>query len=316
MPVLAPAIFIPLVNQFLAHWAHADVESGGPVVLAGGVNRASLEALRGTLNAQQTALIDKINGREMARGGIQQQGGALCERLKQFNGRVRVLFPVGRFVEALPGVPDVAAALDKVLGPMDDAVAIWSAIEAAGTSFVLAGDYARADFEIDLAALKTVYAEYRAALIAVKLARGARNETQDAIYPILKQYRQAVPTYFGEGSVLANSLPRLTPKRGHTPEPVAAQASWDAERQRAKITWEPSEEATLKRYQVRVCRGPSYDEDEAAVLANVDPEAPREVFTLDGLPQPGSQASYKVFVILTTDNERGSPPVTVTRPPG
>lgn len=32
------------------------------------------------------------------------------------------------------------------------------------------------------------------------------------------------------------------------------------------------------------------------------------------LGTPGNAASYKVYVILTTGNERGSNPVTITRP--
>ena len=31
-------------------------------------------------------------------------------------------------------------------------------------------------------------------------------------------------------------------------------------------------------------------------------------------PPPGDAASYKVYVILTTGNERGRNPVTITRP--
>lgn len=50
------------------------------------------------------------------------------------------------------------------------------------------------------------------------------------------------------------------------------------------------------------------------VLAAHGPNDPREFVTSYGLNQPGAQAAYKVFVILTTDNESGSAAMIVERP--
>jgi hypothetical protein len=41
---------------------------------------------------------------------------------------------------------------------------------------------------------------------------------------------------------------------------------------------------------------------------------PQEFLTGFGLTQPGTEASFKVYVILTTGNEAGSAPMTVERP--
>lgn len=52
----------------------------------------------------------------------------------------------------------------------------------------------------------------------------------------------------------------------------------------------------------------------AIVIATHTPADAREFLTGFGLTQPGTQASFKVFVILETGNEAGSPAMTVERP--
>ncbi len=49
-------------------------------------------------------------------------------------------------------------------------------------------------------------------------------------------------------------------------------------------------------------------------MASVAKDAPREVLTLHGLGTPGSTALFRVYVVLTTGNERGSGTVAITRP--
>jgi hypothetical protein len=44
------------------------------------------------------------------------------------------------------------------------------------------------------------------------------------------------------------------------------------------------------------------------------PTDPLEFLTLSGLAASGDVATFKVYVILTTGNEKGSNTVTITRP--
>ena len=61
-------------------------------------------------------------------------------------------------------------------------------------------------------------------------------------------------------------------------------------------------------------QGDTPDEDFAEVIANHTPGEPREFVTSFGLGEPGVHMVFKVFVILTTDNEAGSAPMVVQRP--
>ncbi len=65
---------------------------------------------------------------------------------------------------------------------------------------------------------------------------------------------------------------------------------------------------------MRYVPGARYDSDDESVVATVGPDEPREMWTGTGLGRPGAQASYKVYVLLTTGNERGSDAVVVSRP--
>jgi len=49
-------------------------------------------------------------------------------------------------------------------------------------------------------------------------------------------------------------------------------------------------------------------------VGNVSATGLREFFTDAGLAASGNVASFKVYVILTTSNEKGSNTLTITRP--
>jgi hypothetical protein len=123
-----------------------------------------------------------------------------------------------------------------------------------------------------------------------------------------------MPTFFAADHALVQSLPRLTPEPGSTPAAVTITVEWVASTQMAKITWSASTAADLYQYEIRFCAGPTYNTDVESVIGNVSPMAPREFFTDAGLVTVGNVASFKVYVITTTGNEKGSNDVAVTRP--
>ena len=60
--------------------------------------------------------------------------------------------------------------------------------------------------------------------------------------------------------------------------------------------------------------GSDYKSEDEVVLVTLPKDAPR-VFRSDfSLSEPGTTASFKVYVILITGNEAGSVAVTVARP--
>ena len=61
--------------------------------------------------------------------------------------------------------------------------------------------------------------------------------------------------------------------------------------------------------------GPDYASDDEVVVDNVPASAPRVLNTAAGLTVPGLTAGFKVYVITSTGNERGSNDVYVERPP-
>jgi hypothetical protein len=134
------------------------------------------------------------------------------------------------------------------------------------------------------------------------------------IYDILKLYRAKLPTKFPAGHALLDSLPDLTPAAGHTPDAVEVTAVWDAAAVKGKITWTESPEATLSHYEVRGVAGDVYVSADETLLASVAPADAREFLTDFALSVPGVVAGFKVYVVLTTGNERGSEAVFVTRP--
>jgi len=133
------------------------------------------------------------------------------------------------------------------------------------------------------------------------------------VYQRLKQYRQAVLATFPSASPLVESLPKITPPRGSTPDPVNASAAWDPALLKARVSHTASADPDLDHYELRACFGTRWRTAEAVVIGN-HPPGTLEFLTDDGLVAPGSRVFYKVYVVLTTMNERGSNTVSVTRP--
>jgi hypothetical protein len=99
---------------------------------------------------------------------------------------------------------------------------------------------------------------------------------------------------------LRETLNAATAPPGHTSAPVNASAVFHAPDQ-AKIAYDASAEATLSRYELRGTPGEKYKEEEDAItLSTRLPADARGFLTGFGLTQPGTRASYKVFVIPET----------------
>ncbi len=79
------------------------------------------------------------------------------------------------------------------------------------------------------------------------------------------------------------------------------------------MTWTPSTNPNLYHYSVRTSPGPKYKAADESVVAE-GAKTDTSFSTDEGLVSPGATALFRVYVVLTTANEKGSNTVSVTRP--
>lgn len=321
MPISGAGSYIPTINQFLPHWADVNTALGasGPLVLPGGVAVADLTALRDQLEAIAASLQGKLNDAQLASADVAQKKLALMGRLAEFNRKVRGFLSHTIYAAALPEVPTASSAPGIILEAMDDMASLWSKINAAAIlgftgPLTLLNAYPIATLSTDLAALKAAYAASQVANQDVDLERKLRLAAQDKAYAVLRDYRKAIAGQFAEADPLVLTLPKLSPEPGATPDPVTAKIVWDATQQKAKLGWSASTDDSLSHYEVRFCAGENYSTENESTLGTITPAEPREFLTDTGLVTPGEIASFKLYVVLTTGNEKGGNTVTITRP--
>ncbi|HVJ44789.1 MAG TPA: hypothetical protein VM511_00275, partial [Luteolibacter sp.] len=248
-----------------------------------------------------------------ARADIEIRKAALHDRLVQFNGKLRSLQPGSRWEAMLPKAFSLTDSMGRVLPPLDELIDLWLRHDEENPDIVLRDNYQAGNFQTDLAALKTAYTAYTNAEVALGLARGARNETQDKIYEILKQYRQRIPSEFAESSALFQTLPRLTPLPGSTPDAVTLSGAYDPETKSSDLAWSEVTDDDVTELELRATVGPEYDPEDETVIAKFLPGDPREWTGTFGLLVPGAKVSFKMYAVSEEGNEHGSNPVTITR---
>lgn len=318
MPINGPSSYPATIDDFLAHWEEANAANGGEIAVPPlGDEREDLVDYRDELLAARAKVQAALNDVEMGNATLLQQKEAMLEHLNDFNRRVRGLMPDTAFVNALPEAPQLTRSRGPFVDAMDDVFALWEDINASldpASPFTLSDGYAVATFQTDLGNLNSTYETDNANERALKLAREERNKIQQKIVPLLVGYRKVIEALFAPDSAIVASLPALYPAPGHTPDAVNAQGIWDEGAQAALITYSESSDSDLLEYQLRRSPVSPYNTTEEVVVATNPAEAAREFSTVAGLANPGDTALYRVYVILTTGNEKGSETVSVTRP--
>jgi hypothetical protein len=203
---------------------------------------------------------------------------------------------------------------------MDDMNNLWSTINTNSPPIpgftpplLLAGAYPQATFATDATALSTAFTAVTTADQNAQLSRESRNQLFEPIYQRLLQYRQAVVAAFPPGDPLIDSLPRLTPPAGATPQAVVLSGAWDAGIVMGHLEWTASTRTDLQEYSVRYHPGPRYKAAEEQVVQSIAPGT-LEFDTNFGLAASGSVAYFKVYVVTDTGNEKGSNAVRIARP--
>ena len=314
--------YLPTIDAFTASWALADAEAGGAgVVLADGTDQAALQGLRGDLAGALEAVRKLEMDARLAAGQLSMARRAVLGRLGEFTRTARAWWSRSPLAGSFPMVPRDTAALDKFLRPVRDALRLWARINAGPPSpgvtlplqLGVAGDFARADLEALRDECLTSRDAGEEAEFELGIARRVRDGWEKRVREVLAAYGAAADARLGALSPVVASLPRLYPLPGHTPDPVPATAAWDDLQSAAQVAWEASTDPKLAGYGVRWCPGETYDKKEERLAGRTGKEG-RSLRTTEGLESPGDAVTYKVYVLLTTENERGSKPVTVRRP--
>jgi hypothetical protein len=324
MAITGNSSYIPTTNQFLGHWRLCnDALAPQSLVVQRAdnttVTREQFSALRDSLQAQQFAIQDCLTNQIIDRSSIRMHKAKLLAQLNQFNGVLDAFYRFTDFHKARPYAPSITDGQEVFSRPLGDAVSLWAKLNAspapAGITLplVLGDGTTQAAFVDAVAALQAAYTLERITAQDATLARAARDRMQKEVYGLMKAYRDTVQALMTAHPTLIETLPRLTPLPGHTPEPVTASATFEAPNS-SKVVYETSTDALLERYELRGNVGDHYDNDDAIVIATNQPGDPREFVTNFGLTQPGAQIALKVYVVLTTGNEAGSAALLVDRP--
>jgi hypothetical protein len=319
MPFTNLDSIVPTINEFIAHWTQVNAALGAtPLTLPGPYALAGLIADRDSLQTLLTAVTTADNGRQVTAADRDIKRAALRERIRQFRATVAGRLAGSVYVSALPLLPATNASQQAFLRVLDDMSNLWARINAAPPAgftgpLALTGGYLVATFNADVAALRAAFVATTNAESAATFARRQRDAALAPIRARLVQYRRAVTGAFASGNALIASLPALSPPAGATPDPVSLSAVWNAAQAQAVLTWQASSAPDLANYSVRYHPGPRYRAAEEQSVALLGPGV--LTFATDfGLVASGSLAWFKVYVILSTGNEKGSNAVKVIRP--
>ena len=249
----------------------------------------------------------------------------MLERFNQFNTKLDANWQRTRYIHARPYAPGITYGQEHFSRPLGRMMTLWTKMNAgpapAGVTLPLVlpatdlqpASMTQGEFASALSTLQFNYADEDEKDQNVTLARADRDEIQEDAYVIMKAYRENVPGDLMAFPALVATMPRLSPLPGHTPDAVNSSAVFEAP-DKAKVVYNASDDAMLAGYQLRGHVGTDYHEDDAVMIANNAPGAPREFITTFGLNQPGVHLALKVFVQLTTGNEAGSAAMFVQRP--
>jgi len=298
------------VEDFLSHWALAEGRPEAvPVILPEGVDLTQAQAWYAKWKAGQTVIVNWENDLEIGSAKLLELRERALERLKELLDRVRLFWAGQPLAEVVQPLPQVTNALPILLKALREGLRLWDRANAGAAPsglvlpLVLSGGFARADLAGLMAELQAVQEEMETADLELRLGRAARNLLQARLRRVLQQYRALVPLQFGEDSITAETLPRLYPKPGHTPDRPQASLTVIGDPPVWQVTWQPMEQEPLKCWQIRRSPGPRYLKNRERVVATLPPDAERLWSTPATLAAGGF---YRVYAVLETENERGS----------
>ncbi len=284
---------------------------------------------------QYPSVVALLNLEELGRAAVSLGRTQVVEIVGAFNRKVRGVLGHTAFPKSLPGLPSETDALKDILKAADDVFDVWTAINALpvpppappppftgpllipvtvpGTNTVQLLTYA--DAFTRLTNLRTGSANMLSAQNGLQVMRPHRdNIWEREILPLLRAYAKRIQGEYPPDHAFVTSLPRLYPAGGRTPDAVNLTGVYNTTTNQGDYAWSASTEPTLDRIEFRQSPGPVYADDAYSVLATFPPGGPLTFSTAAGFENPGQVSSVKVYVILTSGNERGSNTVSLARP--
>ena len=323
MALASFSIYPSAMQAFVAHWTAVNAASGAtPLVLHGGYTLANFTTDRAALQTAITTTETTDNTRQAAAGDRDLRKTALKPRIAQFRNAARYFLLNTPYEKALPKQPPLTASEGKFLRAFDDAASLWTtlnAIPATGAGSIagftpplkLFGNYALADFNTELAALRAAYISLANAAQNAKINRGRRDALLAPIDKRLVEYRKAVFALFAPTDALVMSLPRAYTPSGRTPDAISLSAAWNVAQNQGILTITESADPDLDYYSVRTAPAPYHARDES-VIGRIE-KGSTTFETKEGLAATGSIAYFKVYVVLKTGREKGSATEKITR---
>lgn len=319
MPISSLASYLSTMQEFITHWTAVNADLGpAPIVLTGGYAVANLTTDRTALETKIIAVEGAINVVQAAAENRDNLKGPMRERVRQFRAFGQSFLKGSQYIRALPRVPRFNSSPGDFMKALDDMASLWTTINASPPpGFIpplkLQGNYLVAAFNTDVTAMRAAFQNWDAVSQTLALTRGQRDMLLPPIPPRLSQYRLAVQALFPPGHAHILSLPAVRPAPGSTPDPVELSGAWDAGELKAHLQWTASDDPNLDHYSIRFCDPPRYRAADEGAVENVAPGT-LELLTGTGLGAAGSARIYKVYVVTTDDNEKGSNSVKVTHP--
>ena len=323
MPIENNSSYIPTMNEFRAHWEDVDGVLDNPMIVQGpndsAITLAVFTTMRNNLQAQFMNVVDALGDQVIARTSVRLKKEELLPYLAEFNGLLDSYYTRTDFADARPKPPSMGDHALTFLTAMREVATLWSKMNAASAPagitlpLELADGTTQAEFASLLPDLDAAYAAYDNASQDVVVARSARERLKLEAYTTMKNYRTTAKTRCVQQPDLLDTIPDLSPRPGHTPDPVNASAVFVAPNT-AHVEYEASTDPDLQRYELRGNPGPDYDREDSVVIATNQPVDPLVFDTNFSLNQPGAQVTFKVYTVLNTGNEAGSAGMTVQRP--
>jgi hypothetical protein len=317
MPFSGPGTYLETIDEFIGHWSAVNAElSPGAMTLPGGYTLANLQTGRDDLSTEMTELEDVVNAMEGLRTQRDNQEVPIHTDMKQIAAFVRGPLMDSDYVGEIPALPQFESDAHKWRTSMDDFASLWLRINTtppAGFTppMVLPNTTTQAQFQTKVTAHSTTLENYRLADGEYRRKIDRRDRFYLDIREQLEKYRATVEGMFEETDPLVTSIPRLVPLPGHTPDAVVLSGIWNGNK--AELSWTESTDSDLDHYAVRRSPSNPYSVATESHVANV-PIGTETLETLEGLEDPGSIMRYKVYVVLTTGNERGSNAVEIENP--
>lgn len=318
MPISSIGSYLPTTQEFITHWTSVNTLINPAVLtLPGtytvallGTDRTNLEAMILNVETNINALQNAANDRDIKKQAIRI-------RMTQFRAMVIAQIGTSLYRRSLPTLPSFTQGESRYLQPFNDMQTLWGQINASPPAgftgpLLIEGSITLANFTTELTALKTAYNTWNSQRVLTSNAFGARDMLLKPIRTRLQQYRSAVVGVLGAGNPLIDSLPAFSPPAGSTPDPVSLSGVWSGGDTTANLNWSASDDSNLDHYSIRYHPGPRYKAAEEQSVDTVDASL-TEYATDYGLPVEGSVAWFKVYVVTSTGNEKGSNAIKITR---